>query len=701
MAMIEVTALSKYYGKYMSIEQVSFSVEKGEIFGIVGAEDAGKTTVLDILAGAVKPSSGKCVVCGLDVQENAQQVARMLRVVSQSGETYSKLRAKTVDKYLKGISQDAARQRAQKWCAYFGISENDVIRKMSKQNKTALYMIDVLLGMPRVLMLDAPFEGADQEFIAKMSQFLANENKRGLTVILTARSAEQIAHLCTRMVTMQEGRLFADEAKQAAPQMEEPVFDQQDVFPDDLSQYDTRRAPVTHFEPLQQDTRDMYQQRETRDPMEEAREDARAFEQMRRDFYAQNTVRQPAAAPRTSRNDNQDMFRQMEDDFFSPQAQQEAYAPQHRGYEQETYRQAPAAHTAPSYEQDPDATRRFSMSEAYAARNPQREDMQQTRSYPAFDQNFSRGYAAAPKQPAYEQEAYRQAPAQEYTDYRTQEMPRQDYRPQEQEFERPDAYEPRMRGAHSADYTSYRAPQRSYQQESFYQNDYAQTDYAAQSRVRGAHAKAQDDFSYSRESEPARMSHAYEETQDFDRFQSVQGAHARAAEYERPVRGAHAKAEDKASDYEAPRAYSQYKGAHAQTSYESQQESAYEGRNARSAHAKAESTYEYEDRRYSAQGAHSRRSTEKAADYTLYSSHHNASVHMPAVQGNRRIMLVADNVPMDFLRNIGATGLHKDGDRVEFFFNGQMDKLIVALSQMNVRDLRISMDVPVNGAEEN
>ena len=51
MAMIEVTALSKYYGKYMSIEQVSFSVEKGEIFGIVGAEDAGKTTVLDILAG--------------------------------------------------------------------------------------------------------------------------------------------------------------------------------------------------------------------------------------------------------------------------------------------------------------------------------------------------------------------------------------------------------------------------------------------------------------------------------------------------------------------------------------------------------------------------------------------------------------------------------------------------------------------------
>ncbi len=788
MAIIEVTALSKYYGKYMSIEQVSFAVEKGEIFGIVGGEDAGKTTVLDIVAGAVKPTSGSCKVCGLDVQSNAQQVARMIRVISQTGETYSRLRAKTVDKYLKGISADAARQRAQRWCAYFGIENSEVIRKMSRQKKTALYMIDVLLGMPRILMLDAPFDGADQEFIGRMTQFLRNENKRGLTVVLTAREESQIAHLCSRIVHMNEGRL-----QEAAPAMQQ---EQDDFIDDDLMQYAQEAQRHMQNEPAKSDpfpqqdfapqgnapqenypqeqyaqqlqeqfaprapfTQQPYARREdfAQAPGQSMQEDPE-FAQMRRDFYAQNTVRQPQMqqAPRQSRQgraNSDDMFRRLEEDFFEPAARQDA-AP---------YAQQPQEQ--PNFEQDFGQTRRISMPQAaYAMRGftPQassapsyeQEAMQQTRAIPRFDASFSRPYAQAePQRDRYADyaaaqrayEPYERAgahaaaePARSFAEYEPshqmqqarhashaapsyapefeQEMyraPQQsasayDYRMQEQErIERP------VHAKHSAAEQPY-AQEPSYRQTRFEEPrfgesrfeeprreeprraSHAASDYDAYSsfdayQVRGAHVK-QDDFDTLRHTT---QQSAYESAQpDSDDFyhsrQSCQqnaysepaGAHSRhSAEYE-PVRGAHARAEERV------------------------QEPAFEGKHSRAAHSEEANESASGYTRYTQQettrskAAHAASHAKETPAYPLYSSHHNASVHVPATQGNRRIVLVADNIPMEFLRNIGATGLHQDGDRVEFFFNGQMDKLIVALSQMNVRDLRVSLDVPVSGIEQ-
>jgi len=799
MAIIEVTALSKYYGKYMSIEQVSFAVEKGEIFGIVGGEDAGKTTVLDIVAGAVKPTSGSCKVCGLDVQSNAQQVARMIRVISQTGETYSRLRAKTVDKYFKGISADAARQRAQRWCAYFGIESSEVIRKMSKQKKTALYMIDVLLGMPRILMLDNPFDGADQDFIGRMTQFLRNENKRGLTVVLTAREESQIAHLCSRIVHMNEGRMqeaagaaqdpddfvdddlmqYAQEAQRYMhnePEKEDP-FPQQDFAPEDNAPGEDRPQEQMFQQPSQQQfaPREPYAQQPYRQHSQQAYEQAPQqppmqaedpeFAQMRRDFYAQNTVRQPQVQPTQSQSQGQpqsqpqsqyaransdDMFRRLEEDFFDPR-QQEYSAP----YAQQRQQQ-----------QDFSQTRRISMPQtAYAMREfaPQvpayeQDTMQQTRSIPRFDASYSRPYAqaeaqsdrfaeyAAPQrayepynragahaaaqqardfeeyessyQPpqarhaaseyrtAFEAEPYRAAePTRFAYDYRMQEAERTErpahakhaayespyeqepYRAQRREeprFEEPRRQEVRReevrpeedrRASHAANdfdaYGTYGAHAVSgshVKQEAF-----DSSSYTSQRRTYEPQESRGDDFYQSRES---RTQNTYSE---------AAGAHSRySAEYE-PVRGAHVRTEEKAT------------------------EPAYEGKHARPAHSAdvGERTQSYS--RYTqqentrSQGAHAANSASHAkedAAYPLYSSHHNASVHMPSSQGNRRISLVADNVPMEFLRNIGATGLHQDGDRVEFFFNGQMDKLIVALSQMSVRDLRVSLDVPVSNIEQ-
>ncbi len=208
MAIIEVSKLTKYYGRYMSIEDVTFSVNKGEIFGLLGEEDAGKTTILEILSGKIKANSGQAYVAGLNCQTDADQISKMIRVVSANGDNSVKIKAKTVGKLLDGISTEKAKVRAGRWCEEFGLNEEDAIRKLSKENKIALYMINALVDMPRVLAIDDPFDGTSAEFADHLSVFLKRENQRGLTVILTAREQKYLNRLCTSIATIQEGRLL-------------------------------------------------------------------------------------------------------------------------------------------------------------------------------------------------------------------------------------------------------------------------------------------------------------------------------------------------------------------------------------------------------------------------------------------------------------------------------------------------------------
>ncbi|MBP3371086.1 MAG: ABC transporter ATP-binding protein [Clostridia bacterium] len=754
MAIIEVTALSKYYGKYMSIERVGFTVEKGEIFGIVGGEDAGKTTVLDILAGAVKPTSGSCVVCGLDVHQNAQQAARMIRVVSQNGETYSKIRAKNVEKYLKSLAQENARQRAQRWFAYFGIGENEVLRRMSKQKKTALYLIDVLLTMPRIVMLDDPFEGADQDFIGRMSRFLANENKRGLTLVITARSKEQIAHLCTRIAVMNEGRMsVADTPAQSQQAVMPPQEPQQSFAQQEFAQ--AQPEPMPMDDPLQFDQ----QTTPAQDPYRAQMEEEQAFAQMRRDFYAGNTVRQPSLRNQESRGNHADMFRQLEHDFFD--------APQ---------RQAPAPAPAQQNMADPaslDQTRRFSMSVYYKASADMAGDpYKNTAAYPRFDERYSRPYAQAAQAYAPQKEQMRQQTAQDpyrsrgqepsmkqpsmqqpsmqdayarqgaydafaaaprYQNERAARHAADDFAPLQQRaaqgFEVPraaaHAREEFDMGAHRSAYGAHAKQQPAYEHTAFDAEAYGRNHYEdAMQEDRTTRAGFENAYkpSYERAQEPSAQASyessykpSYESSFDHRSFDqssfesSYERRHGYESAYEQPAQQHHAAQQNTSrhaakEEFDGPRAYSSYKntanyanaqqGVKQENAQQENYQSRYEGRHARPAHSREN----FSEETYSAQQNTGRQTRHaNVADYPLYSSQHNASVHVPATQGNRRIVLVADNVPVDFLRSIGATGLHKDGDRVEFFFNGQMDRLIVALSQMNVRDLRVSMDVPVSG----
>ncbi len=693
MAMIEAAGLTKYYGKYMSIESVGFTVEKGEIFGIVGAEDAGKTTVIDILAGAVKPSSGSASVCGLDAVKDAGQLSRMVRIVSQNGESYAKIRARNVDKYLKGILQEGTRQRAQRWCEMFHLDGNDSIRKLSKEKKTALYLIHALIAMPRVLMLDDPFAQASAEWIAQVAQLLKNETARGLTVVITGRDESLLRNVCTSIAMMRDGRMVGVEkiaAQHEAPQQAQPRVQEHPEATLDMPQERgafegmgremrereafeaTGRMPRPHdaFVP-QNAPRDAFDYAE-RVPYDAfAQEDRREREPYRAWEPAQAAPeREPEFAPRgaadpdmqqaRARRRSADMFDRLEHDFFEeepaagqtpgPREEYPRYGAQYsRGFDgydarfetREPYVRREENFDAPRYE-----PRREENFDAPRYEPRREENFDAPRYEPRREENFDA--------PRYEQRREENFDAPRYEQRREENFDAPRYEPRREEnFDAP-RYEPRRE-------ENFDAPRYEPRREENFDamrrerlNAERETENAQEERKKPQYA-GYVPYSARRERTARPESFEYSE---------------RAEQGERSERDEHAAFDRQETPPFAPREREPF--ATKAQPYTAQKADAARPRHAR--HARVE-------------------------DYPLYAQEAPGRQGPITVQSeqpaNRRITLVADDLPVSFLRGLGATGLHRDGDRIEFFFNGQLDTLIIALSQMHVRDLRISMDVPV------
>ena len=704
MAMIEAAGLTKYYGKYMSIESVGFTVEKGEIFGIVGAEDAGKTTVIDILAGAVKPSSGSASVCGLDAVKDAGQLSRMVRVVSQNGESYAKIRARNVDKYLKGILQEGTRQRAQRWCEMFHLDGNDSIRKLSKEKKTALYLIHALIAMPRVLMLDDPFAQASAEWIAQVAQLLKNETARGLTVVITGRDESLLRNVCTSIAVMRDGRMVGVEkiaAQREAPQQprvqehpeatldmpqERGAFEGMGREPREREAFEaTGRMPRPHdaFVP-QNAPRDAFDYAE-RVPYDAfAQEDRREREPYRAWEPAQAAPeREPEFAPRgaadpgmqqaRARRRSADMFDRLEHDFFEeepaagqtpePREEYPRYGAQYsRGFDgydarfetRDPYTRREENFDAPRYE--PRREENFD-APRYEPRREENFDA------PRYEQRREENFDA----PRYEQRREENFDAPRYEPRREEnfDVPRYEQR-REENFDAP-RYE--QRREENFDAPRYE-PRREENFDAPRYESRREENFDAMRRERPNAERetetAQEEWKKSQYAGYVPYSARRERTARPESFEYSE----RAEHGERPERDEHAAFDRQETPPFAPREREPF--ATKAQPYTAQKADAARPRHAR--HARVE-------------------------DYPLYAQEAPGRQGPITVQSeqpaNRRITLVADDLPVSFLRGLGATGLHRDGDRIEFFFNGQLDTLIIALSQMHVRDLRISMDVPV------
>lgn len=206
---VDVDGLTHRYGERVALDGVSFSVKAGEIFGVLGPNGGGKSTLFKILSTALRPSAGKARVAGVDVADDA--VRRKIGVVFQAPSLDSKL---TVGEnllhhgHLYGLMGGALQARIQEELARFKLSDRvrDRVEKLSGGLQRRVELAKSLLHKPEVLLLDEPSTGLDPG--ARHDLWDALKSLKGVTVLLTTHLLEE-AERCDRLALLHKGKLVA------------------------------------------------------------------------------------------------------------------------------------------------------------------------------------------------------------------------------------------------------------------------------------------------------------------------------------------------------------------------------------------------------------------------------------------------------------------------------------------------------------
>ena len=205
---IDVQNLTRDYNRLRALDRISFSVERGEVFGFLGPNGAGKTTTIKILTGQLRPTSGKAWVMGCDVVEERQQLKPQIGVVFETQNIYERLSARdnlAFFAHLYGINHG----RVDEVLAQVGLKNRakERVKKYSNGMKQRLLIARALLHRPKVLFLDEPTRGLDPKVAREIRTFVAALARQDVTVFLTTHYMEEADQLCDRVAILDHGRI--------------------------------------------------------------------------------------------------------------------------------------------------------------------------------------------------------------------------------------------------------------------------------------------------------------------------------------------------------------------------------------------------------------------------------------------------------------------------------------------------------------
>ena len=212
--MIEVSHLSKKYGTRPAIEDLSFTVGDGQIFGLLGPNGAGKSTIMNILTGYLAPTSGEVKVAGFSLPEEAQQAKACVGYLPEQPPLYPEM---TVQEYLdfaaelKGVKKKAERkEQVLKAARRTGLEDvlPRLIRSLSKGYRQRVGIAQALLGSPQLIILDEPTVGLDPAQVIEIRN-LIRELGKAHTVILSSHILSEVQAVCQQVLILSKGRLVA------------------------------------------------------------------------------------------------------------------------------------------------------------------------------------------------------------------------------------------------------------------------------------------------------------------------------------------------------------------------------------------------------------------------------------------------------------------------------------------------------------
>jgi ABC-2 type transport system ATP-binding protein len=207
--MIELANVRKLFGQRVAVDNLSFSVSRGEIFGLLGHNGAGKSTAIGMMLGQVWPTAGSLKICGHDVTTHRSAALRPVGAIFETPVFYDYLSGRRNLEILSTYTAPTSRERLQEVIEWVGLTgrENSKVRTYSHGMRTRLALAQALLPKPELLILDEPSDGLDPEGIHEMRQtILRLQRDLGLTIFLSSHLLNEVEQLCTRIAILQQGK---------------------------------------------------------------------------------------------------------------------------------------------------------------------------------------------------------------------------------------------------------------------------------------------------------------------------------------------------------------------------------------------------------------------------------------------------------------------------------------------------------------
>lgn len=207
--MLKVENITKYYNKTKAVDNLSFTVEKGEIFGLLGENGAGKTTTFRIILGLINASSGNVTLDGKKIDYS---LTDKIGYVTEERSLLTKMTVKDqilLYGVLKGMSEDNILKEMRKWLKKFQILdyENRKIKELSKGNQQKIQFIAAVINKPKLLILDEPFSGLDPINVEMLKKAIIELQETGCSIIFSSHQMEQIEDFCEKLVILSHGKV--------------------------------------------------------------------------------------------------------------------------------------------------------------------------------------------------------------------------------------------------------------------------------------------------------------------------------------------------------------------------------------------------------------------------------------------------------------------------------------------------------------
>ena len=211
--MIEVSPLTKKYGGHLAVDDVSFTVEDGQIYGLLGPNGAGKSTIMNILTGYLSATSGQVTVAGHPLPEEADEAKACVGYLPEQPPLYPEM---TVGEYLNFVAELKKVPHAQRKEQVLRAARRTglekvlprLIRSLSKGYKQRVGIAQALLGSPKIIILDEPTVGLDPAQVIEMRK-LIRELGKAHTVILSSHILSEVQAVCQQVLILSKGKLAA------------------------------------------------------------------------------------------------------------------------------------------------------------------------------------------------------------------------------------------------------------------------------------------------------------------------------------------------------------------------------------------------------------------------------------------------------------------------------------------------------------